>query len=62
MNYRTVRLGSLPYNAPENFNPMLDGRDNTAYKANYWPLCIIIYELVSLKLPLTEKMKVELKK
>ena len=62
MNYRTVRLGTYKYNAPEHFNPMLDGRDNTTYKANYWPLCIIIYELVSLKLPFTEKNESELEK
>ena len=62
MNYRTVRLGTLPYNPPEHFNPMLDGRDNTTYKANYWPLCFIIYELVSLKLPFTEKNESELEK
>ncbi len=55
MSYRTGRLGTLPYNAPEQFDPMLDGKGNATYKADCWSLGIIIYELVSLKLPFTEK-------
>ena len=53
MSYRTGRLGTLPYNAPEQFDPMLDGKGNATYKADCWSLGIIIYELVSLKLPFT---------
>jgi NIMA (never in mitosis gene a)-related kinase len=60
MSYRTGRLGTLPYNAPEQFNPMLDGKGNPTYKADCWSLGIIIYELVSLKLPFTEKNEREL--
>ena len=60
MSYRTGRLGTLPYNAPEQFDPMLDGKGNATYKADCWSLGIIIYELVSLKLPFTEKNEREL--
>ena len=55
MSYKTGRLGTLPYNAPEQFNPMHDGKGNPTYKADCWSLGIIIYELVSLKLPFTEE-------
>jgi hypothetical protein len=36
------------------------GRGNATYKADCWSLGIIIYELVSLKLPFTEKNEREL--
>ena len=62
MSYRTGRLGTLPYNAPEQFDPMLDGKGNATYKADCWSLGIIIYELVSLKLPFSGKNKDELEK
>ena len=39
---------------------MLDGKGNATYKADCWSLGIIIYELVSLKLPFTEKNEREL--
>ncbi len=60
MSYKTGRLGTFPYNAPEQFNPMDGGRGNATYKADCWSLGIIIYELVSLKLPFTEKNEREL--
>jgi len=41
---------------------MLDGKGNATYKADCWSLGIIIYELVSLKLPFTEKNERELEK
>ena len=34
---------------------MHDGKGNPTYKADCWSLGIIIYELVSLKLPFTEE-------
>ena len=61
-SYMTGRLGTLPYNAPEQFNPMLDGKGNATYKADCWSLGIIIYELVSLKLPFIEENERELEK
>jgi serine/threonine protein kinase len=39
---------------------MLDDKGNATYKADCWSLGIIIYELVSLKLPFTEKNEREL--
>ncbi len=62
MSYETGCLGTLPYNAPEQFNPMDGGRGNATYKADCWSLGIIIYELVSLKLPFSGKNELELEK
>jgi serine/threonine protein kinase len=41
---------------------MLDGKGNATYKADCWSLGIIIYELVSLKLPFIEENERELEK
>jgi serine/threonine protein kinase len=41
---------------------MLDGKGNATYKADCWSLGIIIYELVSLKLPFTEQNERELER
>jgi hypothetical protein len=38
------------------------GRGNATYKADCWSLGIIIYELVSLKLPFSGKNELELEK
>ena len=54
MSYRNVILDKIPYNAPEQFDPMINDRGNSTYKADCWFLSFIIYEFVSLKLPLTK--------
>jgi serine/threonine protein kinase len=54
MSNRTALLDTLPYNAPEQFDSMINDRGNSTYKADCWFLSFIIYELVSLKLPFTE--------
>ena len=41
---------------------MLDGKGNATYKADCLSLGIIIYELVSLKLPFTEQNERELER
>ena len=60
MSNRTSLLDTLPYNAPEQFNPMIDDRANATYKADCWSFSFIIYELISLKLLFTEVNELEI--
>ena len=43
MSYKTGKLGTIPYNAPEQFDPMGTDQGNANCKADYWSLGVLIY-------------------
>lgn len=62
MSYTTGKVGTIYYNAPEQFDPQGNDKGSTNSRADYWSLGILIYELASLKLPFTGENEYELAK
>ena len=54
ISYQTRNIGTIYYNAPEQFDPQGNEIGNANSKADYWSLGILIYQLTCLKLPFTD--------
>ena len=43
ISYKTGKVGTIPYNAPEQFDPQGTDQGNANSKADYWSLGVLIY-------------------
>ena len=62
ISYQTRNIGTIYYNAPEQFDPQGNEIGNANSKADYWSLGILIYQLTCLKLPFTDTNERRLEK
>jgi len=50
-SWHTRKVGTITYNAPEQFDALIADRGIATYQADLWSLGVLIYQLCALKLP-----------